>query len=283
MIPSIEHANLLVLLFWLLMLPIAVFILIRTTAFWSEEGPGTILGAVKTVFAVWLTVFLVYDLSGYGFARLMQDPRLGIAFPPNYGYFNWLREPMGLKWHVLGYVPMIRYLPVLFALCAGGVVQVLLWKIPFRVGMLVFLSQLFLNIFAMAVLSLVFSFFLGVEKGVEGKVPRRVAAANRRAAAAAAAPDGLPGLQQKIERLGADEGPALRRLWNRWKGINDRLQPIYDGLDPITSHLPLPVQDCLNGGGWLLAIPALLALVRFRLRSRRPIPTEEELSVKKRR
>ena len=277
MIPAIEHANLLVLLFWLLMLPIAVLILYRTTAFWSEEGPGTILGAVKTVFAVWLTVFLVYDLSGYGFARLMQDPRLGIAFPPNYGYFNWLREPMGLKWHVLGYVPMIRYLPVLFALCAGGVVQVLLWKIPFRVGMLVFLSQLFLNIFAMAVLSLVFSFFVGVEKGVDGKVPRRVAAANRRAAAAAASPDGLPGLQQKIERLGANEGPAVRRLWGKWKGVNDRLQPVYDLLDPITSHLPLPVQDCLNGGGWLLAIPALVALVRFRLRSRRPIPTEEEL------
>lgn len=277
MIPSIEQSSLLPILFWLLMLPIAVFILIRTTAFWSEEGPGTILAAVKTVFAVWLTVFLVYDLSGYGFARLMQDPRLGIAFPPNYGYLNWLREPMGLKWHVLGYVPMIRYLPVLFALCAGGVVQVLLWKIPFRVGMLVFLSQLFLNIFAMALLSLLFSFFVGVEKGVDGKVPRRVTAAKRRAAAAAAAPEGLPGLQQKIERLGRDEGPALRRLLLRWKGINDRFQPVYDLLDPVTSHLPLPAQDCLNGGGWLLAIPGLIALARLRLRGRRPIPTEEEL------
>jgi hypothetical protein len=176
MIPSIEHTSLLPILFWLLMLPIAVFILIRTTAFWSEEGPGTILAAVKTVFAIWLTVFFVYDLSGYGFARLMQDPRLGIAFPPNSSYLSWLREPMGLKWHVLGSVPLIRNLPVLFALCAGGVVQVLIWKIPFRVGMLVFLSQLFLNIFAMALLSLVFSFFVGIEKGVDRKVPRRVAA-----------------------------------------------------------------------------------------------------------
>jgi hypothetical protein len=277
MIQSIEHTTLLPILFWLLMLPIAVFILMRTTAFWTEEGPGTILAAVKTVFAVWLTVFFVYDLSGYGFARLMQDPRLGIAFPPNYSYFTWLREPMGLKWHVLGYVPMIRYLPVLFALCAGGTVQVLLWKIHFRVGMLVFLSQLFLNIFAMAMLSLVFSFFVGVDKGVDGKVPRRVAAANRRAAAAAAAPEGLPGLQQKIEKLGADEGPVLRRFWGRWKGVNDRLQPAYDLLDPVTSHFPLPVQDCLNGGGWLLVVPGLIALARFRLRGRRPVPTEEEL------
>ena len=184
---------------------------------------------------------------------------------------------MGLKWHVLGYVPMIRYLPVLFALCAGGTVQVLLWKIHFRVGMLVFLSQLFLNIFAMALLSLVFSFFVGVDKGVDGKVPRRITAANRRAAAAAAAPDGLPGLQQKIEKLGADEGPVLRRLLLRWKGVNDRLQPAYDLLDPVTSHLPLPLQDCLNGGGWLLIVPGLIALARFRLRGRRPVPTEAEL------
>ena len=277
MIQSIEHTTLLPILFWLLMLPIAVFILMRTTAFWTEEGPGTILAAVKTVFAIWFTVFFVYDLSGYGFARLMQDPRLGIAFPPNYTYLTWLREPMGLKWHVLGYVPMIRYLPVLFALCAGGTVQVLLWKIHFRVGMLVFLSQLFLNIFAMALLSLVFSFFVGVEKGVDGKVPRRVTAANRRAAAAAAAPDGLPGLQQKIEKLGRDEGPVLRRFMGRWKGVNGRLQPVYDLLDPVTSHLPLPVQDCLNGGGWLLLVPGLIALAGFRLRGRRSAPTEEEL------
>ena len=277
MIQSIEHSSLLPILFWLLLLPIAIFILMRTTAFWTEEGPGTILGAAKTVLAIWLTVFFVYDLSGYGFARLMQDPRLGIAFPPNYSYLTWLREPMGLKWFVLGYVPLIRYLPVLFALCAGGVVQVLLWKIPFRVGMLVFLSQLFLNIFAMAVLSLVFSFFVGVEKGADGRVPRRVAAANRRAAAAAAAPDGLPGLQQKIEKLGRDEGPVLRRLFLRWKGFNDRLQPAYDLLDPVTSHLPLPAQDCLNGGGWLLLVPGLIALARFRLRGCRSTPTEEEL------
>ena len=277
MIQSIEHSSLLPILFWLLLLPIAIFILMRTTAFWTDEGPGTILGAAKTVLAIWLTVFFVYDLSGYGFARLMQDPRLGIAFPPNYSYLTWLREPMGLKWFVLGYVPLIRYLPVLFALCAGGVVQVLLWKIPFRVGMLVFLSQLFLNIFAMAVLSLVFSFFVGVEKGADGKVPRRVAAANRRAAAAAAAPDGLPGLQQKIEKLGRDEGPVLRRLLLRWRGVNGLFQPAYDLLDPVTSHLPLPAQDCLNGGGWLLVIPGLIALARFRLRGRRSTPTEEEL------
>lgn len=277
MIPTIEHSVLLTILYWILMIPIAVLVLIRTTAFWTEEGPGTIAGAVRTVIVMWIAVFLAYDVSGYLFARLMQDPRLGIAFPPGYGYWQWLREPMGLKWHVLGWVPMIRYLPVLFALCAGGVAQVLLWKIPFRLGMMVFLSQLFINIFAMAMLSLAFSFVVGVERGAGGPVPRRVAAAARRAAAAEAAPDGLPGLQRRIEQIGMDEGPAIRRVWGRWKGINARLQPAYDLLEPATCHLPLPAQDFLNGGGWLLVIPGLIALARLWPRGGRRVPTEEEL------
>ena len=265
MIPVIEHSSFLPIIFWLLMIPIAVFILIRTTAFWTEEGPRTVGGAVKTVVVMWITLFLVYDIAGYVFARLMQDPSLGIVFPPHYGYFNWVREPMRLKWQVLGFVPVIRYLVILFALCAGGISQVILWTIPFRLGLMVFLSQLFLNIFAMALLSLVFSFFVGVENGTSGEVPRRGMAANRRAIADA--PEGLPGLQQKIEKLGRDEGPAVRRLWGSWQSINERLQPAYDFLAPVTIHLPLPAQDFLNGGGWLVVIPALVAVARLRSRT----------------
>jgi hypothetical protein len=36
---------------------------------------------------------------------------------------------------------------------------VLLWKIPFRAGMIVFVNQLLLDISATAMVSLVFSFF----------------------------------------------------------------------------------------------------------------------------
>lgn len=268
MIPTVEHSGFLVLLYWLLMIPIAVLVLIRSTAFWTDEGPGTVVGAVKTVLVMWLTVFLVYDLSGYVFARLMQDPRMGIVFPPQYTYLTWLREPMGLKWYVLGYVPMIRYLPVLFALCAGGVVQVLLWKIPFRLGMIVFLTQLFVDIFAMAVLSLVFSFFVGVEKGIDGKAPPRATAAARQRGQVRPA-EGLPALRAKMEQLGADEGPVLRRAWRKWHVVNERLAPLYDLLDPVTRHLPLPVRDFLVGGGWLLVVPSCVALATLRRRQRR--------------
>jgi hypothetical protein len=263
MIPVIEHSSLLTILYWLLMIPIAILVLVRVTAFWAEDGPGTLSSAVWTIVVMGLAVFLTYDVSGYVFARMMQDPQLGISFPPHYHYWNWVREPQSLKWHVLGFVPMIRYLPVLFALCAGGVVQVLLWKIPFRTGMLVFVNQLVLDIFAMAMLSLVFSFFVGVHEGANAKTaPRHAAGRHAGGRAVAADSGGLQGMQRRIENLGVEEGPLVRRLWRRWESVNQLLRPVYDLLQPVTRHLPLPARDFLNGGGWLLVVPGVIALVR---------------------
>jgi hypothetical protein len=271
-IPVIEHSSLLVILYWLLMIPIAILVLVRVTAFWTDDGPGTLVGALKTIVAMGLAVYLTYDVSSYVFARMMQDPQLGITFPPGYHYWNWMQEPQGLKWHVLGFVPLIRYLPVMFALCAGGVVQVLLWKIPFRTGMIVFVNQLLVDIFAMAMLSLVFSFFVGVQEGATAKAhPRHGRGVHAGGRSVAAAPAGLQGMQQRIEQLGVEEGPLARRLWRRWESVNHLLQPAYDLLQPITRHLPLPARDFLNGGGWLLVIPSVIALLRSwpQLRPRR--------------
>jgi hypothetical protein len=271
LIPVIEHSSLLTILYWLLMIPIAILVLVRVTAFWTDDGPGTLFGALRTIVVMALAVFLTFDISGYAFARMMQDPQLGITFPPGYHYWNWIREPQSLKWHVLGFVPMIRYLPVMFALCAGAIVQVLLWKIPFRTGMVVFLNQLVLDIFAMAMLSLVFSFFVGVQVGVQeganAKAHPRHAAGGHAGAhpggrSVAAVPDGLQGMQHRIEQLGAEEGPLVRRLWRRWESVNQLLRPVYDVLQPVTRHLPLPARDFLNGGGWLIVIPGVIALLR---------------------
>jgi hypothetical protein len=81
-------------------------------------------------------------------------------------------------------------------------------------------------------------------------------------------------MQQRIESLGAEEGPLVRRLWGRWAAFNRLLDPLYALLRPVTRHLPLPARDFLDGGGWLVVIPALIALLRFwpdiRPRPRRP-------------
>ncbi len=263
MIPALEHHTLLTILYWLLMLPIAILVLVRVTAFWAEAGPGTLSKAVWVMVLMGAAVFLAYDFSGYVFARMMQDPGLGIGFPPNYHYWDWIREPLGLKWHVLSFLPMIRYLPVVFGLMAGGIVQVMLWRIPFRAGMIVFVSQLVLDVFAMALLSLVFSFFVGVQQGATGDARTRPRAGNNAGDRSAAMPEGLQEMQQRIENLGAEQGPFFRRLWGRWESFNGRLQPVYDFCRPVTRHLPLPVGDFLNGGGWILVLTGLVAAVRF--------------------
>jgi hypothetical protein len=270
MIPAIEHHILLTILYWLLMIPIAIFVLVRVTAFWAEAGPGTVGKAARAILVMGAAVFLAYDFSGYVFARMMQDPGLGISFPPNYHYWNWICEPLGLKWHILSFLPMIRYLPVVFGLMAGGIVQVMMWRIPFRVGMIVFLSQIMLDVFAMALLSLVFSFFVGVHEGSARDAHARPRAGNYASnQSGAAVPATLQEMQQRIEELGKEQGPFFRRLWGHWASVNGLLQPVYDFCEPVTRHLPLPVQDFLNGGGWLLVLAGVVAVWRLWPRLRR--------------
>jgi hypothetical protein len=270
MIPAIEHSSLLTILFWVLMIPIAMFVLLRVTDFWTEEGPGTVFNAARAILLMGAAVFLTYDISGYVFARMMQDPELGICFPANYHYWDWIREPVSLKWQFLGFVPMIRYLPVVFALLAGGIVQVVLWKIPFREGMIVFVSQIVLDVFAMALLSFVFSFFAGVHEGAVAEArPQQKGRNYTIASSAPAEPGGLQEARRRLENLGADEGPFFRRLWARWQSVNGVFDPVYDFLQPVTGHLPLHVQDFLNGGGWLIVVPGTIVLVRYWPRIRR--------------
>jgi len=282
MIPEVEQSSWVVVLYWLVMFPIAVVVLVRTTDFWADDGPGTVFEAIGTTLLTGLIIFITYDLSGYFFARLMQSPQLGMTFPPGYGYWDWIREPLCLKWQVLGFVPVIRYLPVLFALTAGGTLQVLWWRIPFRQGLLAFISQVILNVFAMAMLSLIFVFFLGMREGATASSAparnneRRSAETRNRDRAAQAAsqtassvsPGGLSGLQQRVRELGVRKGPFASRVGERWQSINQIFEPGYVFFQPITRYLPLPVQDFLLAGGWLIAGPSLAAFAWYGWRNR---------------
>jgi len=281
-IPELEQSGWVVAAYWLSIAAIAVVVLVQTTAFWADDGPGTLVAAIRTTLLTGLAVFLTYDLSAYIFARSMESPQLGISFPADYGYWNWLREPLCLKWQVLGFVPLVRYLPVLFALTVGGAVQVLLWGVPFRQGVAIFISQIILNVFAMALVSLVFVFFIGMGEAATapaGNAPRRPGGGprNRPEATQANRPaaPGLSTMQRRVHELGARKGPFARGLRDRWESLNRLFEPGYAAVRPVTRYLPLPVQDFLHGGGWLLAGPGVAAFAWYgwrnhRQRSRRP-------------
>ena len=57
MVSVVAHSSLLTILYWLLMVPIAIAVLMRVTSFWADDGPGTLLGAVKTIVAMLLAVY----------------------------------------------------------------------------------------------------------------------------------------------------------------------------------------------------------------------------------
>src|SRR5262249_28994174 len=78
---------------------------------------------------------------------------VNLTLPPGYSYWNWLREPLYLKWQVMGLVPVLRYLPIAFAVCLAGTLYVILLGEPFRNCIVILLIQWTLNVVAMALLS----------------------------------------------------------------------------------------------------------------------------------
>jgi hypothetical protein len=264
MTPRIENHPLLIVLFWLAMLPVATVILVHVTNYITGESPQTFVRAALTTLLVAGTAFFTYDASGYGFARMMQDLSIGVQFPASYTYWDWLREPLVLKWHVLEFVPIIRFLPVLFALCAGGIVQVFLWKIPYHLGVVVFLVQVILDLLAMLLLSFVFSLGLRFyERAARPAGPPQAAESSPETTLPTAEPSDLEHLRQRIEKLGPEKGNFWRRASAGWQSANRHCQPFYDLLQPVTKHLPPPVQDFLNAGGWFLVLAGLIGLALY--------------------
>jgi hypothetical protein len=265
MTPAIEHYNLLLIAYWLAMLLIATVIMIKVAGYCTDEYPASFRRAVLIVLATAAAVFFAYDAAGYFFALWMRDPVVGVRMPPNYTYWDWLREPIALKWQVLGFVPFIRFIPVGIALIVGCVIQIFLWNVPFKLGAVVFMAQVVLNLVAMVLLS--FLFRLGIalyERAAPRPEPARAGEVRGpEDVDPRAAPSGLSELARRVKELAPGAGPVWRRLDAGWESVNGHLRPLYGLLQPVTDHLPAPAQDFLNAGGWVpvLVGAATLALL----------------------
>jgi hypothetical protein len=263
MVPMIEQYNLFPIVYWLAMFFIAMCVLVKVTGYFAGDTPGTLRRAALTTLLMFAAIYLTYDVSGYLLVLLMQDPSAGILLPPQYTYWDWLREPFALKWHVLGFIPILRFVPVVLALCVGCVIQVVLWEIPFNIALVVFLAQVFLDLVAMLVLSFIFRLCIGIYEWAAGpSVVQQAMGGYAEPAGPGERPATLEHLRHRVEKLGPEEGPFWRRVSTGWETVNGHLQPLYDLLQPVTKHLPVPAQDFLNAGGWpaVLLGGALLAL-----------------------
>ena len=121
--------------------------------FCTDDYPTSFLSAMGMILVTAAVVFFTFDFSSYAFALWMRDPSVGVQMPANFSYWDWLREPLAVKWQVLSFVPFIRFLPVFFALITGCITQIFMWKVDFKLGAVVFVAQALLTFAAMELLS----------------------------------------------------------------------------------------------------------------------------------
>jgi hypothetical protein len=263
MTPTLNGNPLLVTAFWVLLFPVAAFLL-RVACSVCGEDPPSWRRSFIGLLVVSAGAYFAWDLSSYLFMLMMRDDTVGVRLPPGYSYWKWLREPVGLKWAVLGIVPGVRFIPVLVAIVVAGVLQVGVLEVPFRNAFAITLLQGAMSLVAMAVLA----FLLTATRGYLGQVARPEGAAGP---PAEAPPGPLAELQGKHVAGGARLPPWLGEVRDGLESARLRLAPylgpIEEAAGPYTKCLPEPAQQFLKEGGWWLVLAALALLVVLWLRT----------------
>jgi hypothetical protein len=243
---SILSPQVILLAYWLAIVGIAALFL-RLACSLCQAGMPSWPRAIISVVLVTFVAYLTFDFTEYVLMRSMQD--VVIQVPPWYGYTHWFREPMGFKWMVVSQAGPLRYLGPVFALCIAGIVQVIVLQadVTFRWGLVIFLLQTV----ATAVAGYVVALVLGVALDAVGWSPQPVATA----------PAPVPG-QPKTPGPGFEEA-----VQNLKKYANSHLDEFKEDLAPVTRHLPQPVNDFLDGGGWWLVFGVVGFVALLWLRS----------------
>jgi hypothetical protein len=250
-------------------------------------------------------VFFTFDGTGYGIMLATRDT-VNLNLPPGYNYGNWLREPLYLKWQVMGLVPVLRYLPIVFAGCVAATLYVLILAEPFRNCIVILLLQWTLNVVAMAILSFALTNIVhfvapaqpesagpGAEQqpNIAPAPPEARAATRPKPHRFNRRPEDKPETTTKPDTPKSTEGEAssgsdlqaalaehkgnpessLHQLREQLHALDERakpyLEPIETACAPYTKYLPEPVQEFLEDGGWWLVFAALAVAVLFWLRA----------------
>jgi hypothetical protein len=293
-----SSAEIATIVFWVLMLPIAAYIFQTVCNLCGADPPTFRRGLLVTVL-VGAAAFFTFDGIGYGIVLGSRD-MVNVNLPPGYSYWNWLREPLYLKWQVLGLVPLLRWLPVLFAACLAATLYVFILSEPFRNCVAILAIQWTLNVVAMAILSFALATTLRFVMPASSSAPSGTASdygfspppaetrtatrpksrrpeRSQRSQAEEKKPEGEDGTTAAGSTLkgvlSAHEGTASAP--NSWREqlhdlhirLEPYLEPIKTASAPYTKYLPAPVQEFLDDGGWWLVLAALVVAVGFWLRA----------------
>ena len=245
--------------YWLLLIAAAAFFLRMACGLCRTDLPSW-RRAVVSVVVVTFLAYLAFDFTAYMVLRSMAG--VVIQVPPGYGYHLWFREPIGLKLAILDHAGPLHYVPFVFGLCAAGVLQVIALQaeITFRFGLLICLLQWG----ATAVTGYVLALLFGVGLSAIGGAPQLPDQAQAQAGPTGAA---SPSVAQGAE--GAVKAPAeyFKHAAENLKAYaNSHLDEVKEDLAPLTKHLPEPVQDLLDQGGWWVIFGALAIIILLWLR-----------------
>jgi hypothetical protein len=299
--PSASLADVIAtIVFWTVMAFIAGYIFQFVCNLCGADLPSFRRGVLITV-GVAAAAFFLVDGLGYGIVLATRET-VNLTLPPGYTYWNWLREPPYLKWQVMGLVPVLRYLPIAFAICLAGTLYVIFLGEPWRNCIVILLIQWTLNVVAMALLSFVLSTtfrFIGLAKPPsepgaetasgfsppssetraatrptphrgEGK-PRGEAAEKKPESEGDAEPPASDDLKGALAAHQGAAGDSLSQAREQLHALDKRLGPYLDPIktacQPYTKYLPPAVQEFLEDGGWWLVLAALAVGAGFWLRA----------------
>ncbi|HEY7428349.1 MAG TPA: hypothetical protein VH682_29220 [Gemmataceae bacterium] len=299
--PSASLADVIAtIVFWVVMAFLAGYIFQTACNLCGADLPSFRRGVLITA-GVAAAVFFTFDGLGYGIVLATRDS-VNLTLPPGYSYWNWLREPLYLKWQVMGLVPILRYLPIAFAVCLAGTLYVIILGEPFRNCIVILLIQWTLNVVAMALLSFSLSTtlrFVGLTKpqsteaGAEtasafspqppetraatrptsrrGEHNPRGETAEKKPDAEGDAPPASDNLKGALDAHKGEEGASLSRTREQLQALDKRLRPYIEPIEtacqPYTKYLPPVVQEFLEDGGWWLVLGALAVGAGFWLRA----------------
>ncbi|MFO0843378.1 MAG: hypothetical protein U0797_13425 [Gemmataceae bacterium] len=236
--------------------------------------------------------YFTFDGLGY-FLMLGTRDMTHLVLPPGYGYFEWLQEPMALKWQVLGLIPVLRYIPLVIAVCLTGVLYMLMLRETWRIVVVILLFQWVLTIVVATVLAYALTNILGVFKSHDQPpgetqpttpIPnehaqrRQTRPTQRRQVARKAPeaaqpapqpPEGPAGMttegakKAELKDILSGHNPLAGTEFTKWEHevldtFHEWTGPLVDPIDeaakPYTQHLPPVIQEFLEDGGWLLVL-----------------------------
>jgi hypothetical protein len=265
---SILTPQVILLAYWLVIIALAALFLRLACSLCQADIPSWTRAVISVILVTFLA-YLTFDFTSYLIMRSMQD--VVIQVPPGYNYHIWFREPIAFKWMVISHAGPLRYLGPIFALCVAGILQVIVLQaeVTFRWGLLIFVLQTVATAVAGYILALV----LGVALEAIGWTPQpaTVAAAPGQVhdkggkKGPATAPHKEPAsLQPPEQNVSASFQETVQNLKNY---ANSHLDDVKEELAPVTKHLPQPVNDFLDGGGWWLVLGVVGVIALLWLRS----------------